>query len=171
MEKLISDCENTFNELSRFSIDILSLANPVIDDRLEVFEKEVGYNLPFDFKFFLKRSNGFSLQGVEVFGLGSEFRDSSLDAIYDFEHWKVYNKMPLCFLPFSNDGRGNHYCLDLARLNEEICPVVFWQHDYDYTSLDEVETCNDSFVSWVNEVIITWTLESYNYDGTQKYIA
>jgi hypothetical protein len=48
MEALISDCENTFNELSQFSANILSLANSIVDDRLEVFEKEIGYSLPFD---------------------------------------------------------------------------------------------------------------------------
>jgi geranylgeranyl pyrophosphate synthase len=47
MEALISDCENTFNELSQFSANILSLSN-IVDDRLEVFEKEIGYSLPFD---------------------------------------------------------------------------------------------------------------------------
>jgi hypothetical protein len=169
MEALISDCENTFNELSQFSANILSLANSIVDDRLEVFEKEIGYSLPFDFKFFLERSNGFSLLGVEVFGLGSELKGSSLDAIYDFEHRQVYKKMPLHFLPFSDDGRGNHYCLDLHRLTNQTCSVVFWQHDYDYTSLEEIETCNDSFVSWLKEVMIEWALERYNYDGSEKH--
>lgn len=168
MEALISDCENTFNELSQFSVKILSFATPIVDDRLEVFEKVVGYSFPFDFKFFLKRSNGFSLLGIVVFGIGIEFKDSSLAVIYDYEHRQVHNKMPLHFLPFSEDGRGNHYCLDLHRLNDHVCPVVFWQHDYDYISLDEVETCNDSFVSWVKEVMIEWILERYNYDGSEK---
>lgn len=168
MENLILDCENTFTELSQFSDSILSLGNPIDDDRLEVFEKKIDYIFPFDFKFFLKRSNGFSLLGKEVFGIGSEFKGSSLTAIYDYEHTQVQNKMPLYFLPFSADGRGNHYCLDLNRLKDQVCPVVFWQWDYEYASLEEVETCNDSFVSWVKEVVIEWTLETYNYDGSEK---
>jgi cell wall assembly regulator SMI1 len=76
--------------------------------------------------------------------------------------------MPHHFLPFSNDGRGNHYCLDLSRLTGQSCPVVFWQWNYDYASLEEVEACNDNFVSWVKEVMIDWTLEMYNYDGSKK---
>ncbi len=164
----ISDCENTFNELSQFSPDILSLRNPIVDNRFDVWEAKIGYDLPVDFKFFLKRSNGFSLLGTEVAGLGEEFGGSSLEAIHDFEHHQADNKMPLHFLPFSNDGRGNHYCLDLSRLTNQVCPVVFWQWNYDYASLEEVETCNDSFVSWVKEIMIDWALELYNYDGSKK---
>ena len=162
------NCEITFNELSQFTTDILSMGKPIIDDRLEVWEERIGYSFPFDFKFFLKRSNGFSLVGTEVFGIDNEYKASSLDAIYDFEHIEVLAKMPHHFLPFSNDGRGNHYCLDLSRLTDQGCPVVFWQWNYDYTSLDEVETCNESFTSWVKEVMIDWTLETYNYDGSEK---
>jgi hypothetical protein len=164
----MSNCESTFNELSQFTSDILSMGRPIIDDRLEVFEVKIGYNLPVDFKFFLKRSNGFSLVGTEVFGIGNEFKASSLDTIYDFEHKEVHAKMPHHFLPFSNDGRGNHYCLDLSRLTDRASPVVFWQWDYEYASLEEVETCSDSFVLWVKEVMIDWTLETYNYDGSEK---
>jgi hypothetical protein len=76
--------------------------------------------------------------------------------------------MPKYFLPFSPDGYGNHYCLDFSRIKNEICPIVFWQHDFKYENLTEVETCNNSFVDWVNEVLIEWTLEEYNYDGTEK---
>ncbi len=48
------------------------------------------------------------------------------------------------------------------------CPVVFWQHDFIYRNTGEAEECNDSFINWIKEVMIEWTLEEYNYDGTGK---
>ena len=49
-----------------------------------------------------------------------------------------------------------------------ICPIVFWQWDYLYEDIKEVETCNSSFLDWIQEVVIDWTLEDYNYDGSEK---
>ena len=34
------NCESTFNELSQFTSDILSIRKPIIDDRLEVLGRE-----------------------------------------------------------------------------------------------------------------------------------
>lgn len=76
--------------------------------------------------------------------------------------------MPLEFLPFSSDGRGNHYCLDLSRLKGGSCPVIFWQWDFQYPNIEAVETCNESFYDWLDEVMIGWTLEEYNYDGSLR---
>ena len=170
MESLIlKECESIILELKRFSEDLLELNEPIKDDRVELFEQKIKFELPIDFKFFLKSFNSFSLGGTEVFGLGSDFKASSLDKLYDFEHNEVENKLPLHFMPFSNDGRGNHYCLDLSWLNEQkVCPVIFWQWDFNYKSTEDVETCNESFNEWVKEVMIEWTLEDYNYDGTEK---
>jgi hypothetical protein len=168
MDELVLNCENVFNELQRFSDKIISLGMPINDDRLEIFEKVIGYELPFDFKYLLKKCNGFSLSGVEVFGIGDEFKEASLSKVYEFEHYKVDNKMPLNFLPFSPDGRGNHYCLDLNLLRDNVCPVRFWQWDFQYKSFEDVEKCNDDFLSWINEVMIEWTLENFDYDGSEK---
>lgn len=158
----------TYKNLLKFSDSILTLGNPILDNRIEEFENIIGYKLPKDFKWFIEKNNGFSLLGNEVNGLGEEFLNTSLDKVYNFENSEVENPMPKYFLPFSPDGYGNHYCLDFSRIENEICPIVFWQHDFKYENLTEVETCNDSFVEWVNEVLIEWTLEEYNYDGTEK---
>jgi len=164
---ITEECNIVLDELSKFSPDLFYLGLPINDARLELFEKQLHLELPSDFKYLLKKHNGFSLDGTEVYGLDEAFRGSSLDTVYHFEHFDVGNPMPGAFFPFSPDGFGNHYCLDLSQLKEERCPVVFWQHDADYESYD-VETCNESFISWVKEVMIDWTLEDYNYDGTEK---
>ena len=57
---------------------------------------------------------------------------------------------------------------ELSRIENEICPIVFWQHDCNYENISEVETCNKNFVEWINEVMIEWTLGEYNFDGTEK---
>lgn len=163
---------NIYKELSSFSEDMIELGLPILDNRIELFENKINFKLPTDFKFFLKKYNGLSLNGNIIYGLDSVYKESSLDKVYDFEHYKAANKMYSNFLPFSPDGMGNHYCLDLARIvtdkNNSVCPIVFWQFDLEYDSINEVEVCNSTFNDWVKEVLIEWTLENYNYDGTEK---
>lgn len=78
------------------------------------------------------------MAGTEVYSLSGEAEGNSLDNIFEFEHYEVENPMPVNFLPFSPDGGGNHYCLDLARNSDGICTVVFWQYDFDYDSINAV---------------------------------
>ena len=159
---------NIYNELLRFSTSILNLEDSIIDNRIEDFEHNIEQKLPKDFKCLLKKHNGFSLNGTEVYGIGKEFGEISLDKIYDFEHNEVENPMPKFFLPFSPDGFGNYYCIDLSRTENEMSQIVFWQHDCEYENIEEVETCNINFAEWINEVMIDFALEEYNYDGTEK---
>lgn len=161
-------CNETLEKLYLFSSELLYLGESITDNRLEKLEESIGYELPEDFKFILKKHNGVSLAGTEIFGLSSKLRGSSLDKIYLFEHTEVENVMPQYFLPFSPDGRGNHYCLDLSKLENNLCPVIFWQWDYQYNDTNDVEICNDSFTDWIDEVMIEWTLQIYDFDGTEK---
>jgi hypothetical protein len=72
-------------------------------------------------------------------------------------------------LPFSPDGRGNFYCFDTRDCdNNNSCSVVFWTSNYEYNDDDQPEQTNLSFSDWIEEVMIEWTLESYNYDGSEK---
>ena len=158
----------TYNNLLKFSSTVLTLEKKIVDNRIENFENEIGFSLPKDFKYFIKNSNGFSLRATSVNGIGEEYLENSLDKIYAFEHYETGNPMPQHFLPFSPDGFGNFYCLDLSRIENETCPIIFWQHDFIYDNLDEVETCNKNFAEWVNEVMIEWTLEEINFDGIEK---
>ena len=156
------------NELYKFSDDLIELGPPITDNRLIVFEAKIGFLLPDDFRFIISRHNGISLAGTEVFGLDKSLRGSSIDEVYDFEHKNANPEMPNAFLPFSPDGRGNHYCLDLSTMENERCKVVFWQHDFEYETLDQVEICNTDFFDWLKQVMIDWNLEDYNYDGSSR---
>lgn len=168
MDDVIEKCNLLLNELYHFSGKIIHFGDSISDNRLELFEQEIGFALPEDFKYIIRRHNGISLLGTEVLGIDRSFREASLKEVYKFEHFNAAHKMPPEFLPFSPDGRGNHYCLNLAKTEGGICPIVFWQWDYDYIGVDEVEECNVSFLEWIEEVMIDWKLEEYNYDGTEK---
>lgn len=156
MDELKEECERVLTELYSFSSKVLYLGPHIIDDRIEDFEKEIGFLLPEDFKYLLKKHNGFSVLGTGVKGFRNLETGESISEMYHFEHFETAHKMPIEFLPFSPDGFGNHYCLHLGKLTEGICPVVFWQWDYEYVSISEVEECNGNFLEWIEEVIIEW---------------
>ena len=169
MKDIFKKCDLIITELHKFDTSIISLGPPINDKRLEIFERGIGFEFPLDFKYIIKRHNRIALPGIEIYGLDKELRGSSLDEVYQYEHKKeVYNAMPKEFLPFSPDGRGNHYCLNLSKLLKGVCPVVFWQHDFIYENIEKVEECNDDLIAWIKEEMIEWTLEDYNYDGTEK---
>lgn len=164
----IGKCDEVLQELYMFSTDILFLGKPIADDRLKGLETYIGYRLPLDFIYILQKHNSFSLLGSLVYGVGQELGEASLDRIYHFEHKEVDNPMFPELLPFSPDGGGNHYCFDLSKIQDGLSPVVFWQHDFPYRDKDDIEVCNANFVDWIQEVIIDWTLEDTNYDGSLK---
>jgi len=169
MDDIVKACDLLLLELYKFDDSMTSLGPQINDNRMEVFEENIGFKLPLDFKYIIKKHNGISLSGTEIYGLDDALRGSSLDEVYQYERsMEIYNPMPREFLPFSPDGRGNHYCLNLSKLLGDICPVVFWQHDLIYNNVEEVEECNGSLMSWIQEVMIDWTLEDYDYDGTEK---
>jgi hypothetical protein len=165
---IIIKCDEVLSELSRFSKEILTLGEPIDDDRLKDLEAIIGYKLPIDFTYILNRHNSFSLLGSEVYGLDPSLKEASLDKVYRFEHEEVENSMLKELFPFSPDGGGNHYCFDLSKLENGLCPVVFWQHDFSYPDKEDLEICNENFVDWMEEVMIAWTLEDINYDGSSK---
>ena len=155
-------------ELYKFSDDMVYLGPAVSDNSLLRFETQIGFSLPEDFRFIISKHNGISLAGIAVCGLDKALQGSSLDEIYKFEHEGAGSKMPNSFLPFSPDGAGNHYCLDLSTLVDGRCNVVFWQHDQQYENTDQVEVCNNNFCDWLQEVMIGWTLEDYNFNGSTR---
>lgn len=154
-------------ELLKFSDDILSLGNPITDDRIKVFEEKYTLALPEDFKKFISMYNGISLMGKEVYGFDIN-RTESIENIYIYEHNEVAVPLFPELVPFSSDGGGNFYCFDTRQSSSDSCVVVFWVSNYQYTKEDLPEVVNESFTAWFKEVMIDWTLESYNYDGTSK---
>lgn len=150
-------------ELLKFSDDIVELGDSIEDDRIKVFEEKWLLSLPNDYKDFVRRVNGFSLMGTEVYEFDSQ-KANSIENVYYREHFQVnYPQFPH-LVPFSPDGRGNFYCIDTKSISD----IVFWTSNYEYSEEDYPEVTHSSFTNWVQEVVINWTLEDYNYDGSEK---
>ncbi|NSL91248.1 SMI1/KNR4 family protein, partial [Chitinophaga sp. Mgbs1] len=133
------------------------------------FEKKHVLSLPEDFKYFCSEVNGFDLMGTEVYGfLPDSLTSMSIEKLYHREHKLIKFPQPEYLVPFSPDGSGDFYCFDTRSHNGGSCPVVFWYSNYNYTDEDVPEKANDSFVEWMQEVVIDWTLEDYDYDGNDR---
>lgn len=162
--------DELLKELRLFSNNIITFNPPAKEKDIEKFEKDNKIILPKDYKEILLKHNGIELLGIGFNGIYYPSNaPNSITDLYQFEHWKAENPMPLFLIPFSPDGRGNHYCFDSRNCNSKSCLIVFWQHDHHYTSIDQPDVDNNSFYEWVEEIMINDTLEYYNYDGSEKY--
>jgi hypothetical protein len=162
--------EAVLAELHKFSPDLAELGSPNEPQLVEAFERGASLVLPADYKEVVARINGFSLMGNEVYGLKGEEVSLSLEAVYQREHIGVRYPQPAYLVPFSSDGGGNFYCFDTRYPSEKTssCPVVFWVSNYLYTQEDAPEVVYHSFLDFVEEVIIGWTLEEYDYEGNER---
>ncbi len=158
--------EELIQQLELFSSELIDLQPSIDERRILELEEKLGFQLPKDYRTFLKVHNGLALMGVTIYGIDN--RLFSLEKAYSFEHYEVDNPMPEYLLPFSPDGGGNHYCFDLRACSLESCEVVFWQHDFIYSEEHKPEVVNPNFSDWVEEVVIEWTLEDYDYNGNKK---
>jgi hypothetical protein len=166
-ENSLSNIENVYNELQKFDKSLLSLEPPINDGRLEEFERKYGVMLSKEYKTLMKNSNGLSLGGIELLSLGLEYNKASLDHVYNLL-LKNLSKFSEDFIPISPDGAGNYYCLDLSRTVGDNCPIIFYQINYDYDSVEEIETCNATLAEFINESFIEYTLEDRDYEGNRK---
>jgi len=159
--------DNILIQLNNFSDEIITMHEPLKDIRIvEDFEKKNNLKLPNDYMYLLSKHDGIDLMGVTIYGFDDM---ENLDSVYDFEHNEVIYPQYNYLVPFSPDGGGNFYCFDTRDCeNNNSCSVVFWASNYEYDEDNQPELTNLSFAEWIEEVMIEWTLESYNYDGSEK---
>jgi len=166
----MENVDKIIEELKKFTSDVATLGEPASQYDIDSFEKKYDLKLPEDYKYAIRKANGFSVMGDEVYGIHSSNTPSSLDLVYEREHNAVaYPQFPY-IVPFSDDGGGNFYCFDTRQLSkdEQSCFVVFWVSNYQYSDADMPEVVYESFVDFVNEVLIDWTLRDYDYDGNER---
>src|SRR5215211_7679514 len=125
--------QELIEQLELFSSELIDLKEPIDQEKILEFEKKLNFNLPNDYKTFLKKHNGLTLIGLTIYGIDNSMGANSLEKSYLFEHFEVDNPMPEYLVPFSPDGAGNHYCFDLRACNNESCKIIFWQHDFIYS--------------------------------------
>lgn len=158
--------EDIVAELLKFSEDILELHNPAKEGDIRQFELEHQLQLPQDYRTLLRTTNGFALMGTEVYGVSQQGR-MSLAQVYHIEHYLVAVPQYTYLVPFCNDGQGSFYCFDTSAITQGglSCDIVFWESNYQYSLDDQPEKTHDSFANWVQECVINWTLEDYDYKG------
>lgn len=150
------------NEFEKFSSSIRGKTDPVSQYDLEEYINSHSFVFPNEYIQLLSYSNGISLMGDEIYGIGSTCLDRSIEEVYMIEHTLVSNPMPPSIIPFSPDGFGNHYCF-----NSKDDSILFWQHDLPC----EVNLKNfvyPSLFCMIKEVFFDWTLANWDYDGRKR---
>lgn len=145
-------------KILKFPTSMLDYENGLTDNQIREAEEHLGINLPSDLKYFYSKINGFSLMGEDVFPIIlKDLKNCNIEGLNQInyrEHFEVVNPMPSYYLPFSPNGRGDHYCIDLRTRNKEgICEVIFWQWDYSFHHPDDIEIVNKSFADWCLELV------------------
>ena len=156
--------------LQKFSPEIIEFNPPVSNELIIKFENKYNIQLPDDYKQLLKITNGFNLMGDEVLGITFDSKSYDLARAYQFEHFETQLPMPKHLIPFSPDGGGNYYCFDTQKETNSgfSRKIVFYATDYEYNENDTPEETHECLSDFINECIINWTLEDYNYDGSKK---
>ncbi len=163
----MEDINNTLSELTKFSPEVLSLNSPVESGLVAAFEKKFQVKLPNDYIYLLSETNGFNLMGDEVLGITFHSDNEDLVNVYQFEHFEVMYPQYKNVVPFCADGGGNFYCFDTLHRTKEgnSCNIIFWVSNYEYSELDPPEVTHECLSDFINECIISWTLEKFDYDG------
>ena len=167
---MILEINKIIDELKKFSKNLYTINPPTKDGLIEKFENEFHLSLPADYKYLLSQSNGFDLMGDEIYGITWNKYGEDLVSVYKREHFQVAVPQFTHLVPFCPDGRGNFYCFDtkVETNNGNSNRIVFWYSNYEYTLSDPPEITHECLSDFINECILGWTLEDYNYDGSKK---
>lgn len=167
---VISTINRIVEEIKKFSTDLYTINPPVLGGFIEKFENEFQVELPIDYKYLLSLTNGFDLMGSEIYGIKWADYGEDLVSAYKYEHFETIMPQFKHLIPFSPDGGGNFYCFDTSvkTIKGNSNRIVFWYSNYEYTELDPPEITHECFCDFLNECILGWTLEDYNYDGSKK---
>ena len=157
-------------ELHKFSPEITELNGPADPELIVDFELAHQLTLPEDYKQTIFQINGFSIMGDEVYGVLGKDVPLSIENIYHREHFEVYFPQHSYLVPFRPDGGGNFYCFDTQHRTQDgnSCSIIFWYSNYQYTKDDPPEIVSESFVDFINEVVIGTMLEEYDYEGNER---
>jgi len=97
---------------------------------IERAEAMLGTKFSESYRLFLQDYGWGRFAHQELYGLGSDV-PPHLDLIRntEAERNQMHPAMLLSLVPLLNDGAGNHYCLDVRKMRDSECPIVFWDHE------------------------------------------
>lgn len=166
----VKQVDDIIGELKKFSSRLCEFSQPVISEYVDRFEDEFEVKLPNDYKYLLAITNGFSLMGDRILGITWSDYGDDLCSVYKYEHNDVLIPQYKHLVPFCPDGGGNFYCFDtqVSTNGGNSNRIVFWCSNYNYTESDIPEITHNCLADFINECIIGWTLEDYDYEGHKK---
>ncbi len=133
----------------------------VYEAELRELEKHLGIGLPEDYRQFLGEF-GFVDWPEIVYGVDRSLRpgDTLLKTI-ERERNLLLPALPPHLIPFSPNGLGSHYCLDLESKRHNSSRVVYWRHEVLEGQVPE--HAFDSFSAWLAET----TLEALHHSESR----
>ena len=96
----IDRINKVLEQLHLFSEELVEFNPPVVPEEVSAFEEKHGIVLPEDYKYLLSVTNGLSLMGDCILGIGNPTRSEDLESVYHIEHFECGNPMPLHLIPF-----------------------------------------------------------------------
>lgn len=114
--------------------------------------QELGVTLPNDYEAYLRTYGWARLLYDELYGIGDSVPahlNLTTNTVRERTDFRPY--LPKQLIPVMPDGAGNHYCLDLSKLEFGICPVVFWDHDEGEQQTPQI--VGRSFSDWIVEYV------------------
>jgi len=126
------------------------------ESQIQLFETQIGYSLPRDYRQFLKTDNGgrpervsivFETEGGKDESVVNYFYSLDDDSVYSLaERFDVFeDRVPPNMIPIACDAFGNQF---LMRLGDERGAIYFWDHEReneDAEENDNVHLIADSF--------------------------
>lgn len=118
----------------------LNLNVPISDEEIDLFEKEIGIKLPYDYVEFLKMGNG----GEGFVGENSYIIFWNLNEIIEIN--KAYNVKEYVpgLLLFASSGGGEAYAFDIRNKSMPLVKVPFIG-----MSLNEIEYISPKFITFL----------------------
>ena len=126
------------------------------DSEISAAEFALRVSFPLSFKHFLREIGWVDSPYISVFGLGEDIHPlPNLTHMTLFWWFEVDEdiRLPRHLVPVVDDGSGNVNCLDVSKMQNSECPIVFWDHE-SFEGANQVPTLvGPDFCTWlVNEI-------------------
>jgi cell wall assembly regulator SMI1 len=124
------------------------------DGEIASAESSLGVRFPESYKAFLATFGWARIHHDALYGVGPDVpSEYGLVTNVLSERNEAQPLIPHPLVAIMNDGAGNNYCLDTAKLRDGECPVVFWDHEHEDGQGQLPERVAPSFDKWLIDLI------------------